>query len=119
MFSVAQSCRHDPLPRRTLDAYNVLVVDRPIVTPAYPKQVMAAIDWMPGRNGCVAVSAVKNLNFNERVKVSGQVKARNRRGRGSDRPVSYNVKSTFQWALLDNLNVFPDSKLFVLSKEVN
>ncbi|CAM9322205.1 unnamed protein product [Laminaria digitata] len=34
---------------------------------------MAAIDWLPKRNGCVAVSAVKNVNFDERVQLSGQV----------------------------------------------
>ncbi|CAM9349970.1 unnamed protein product [Ectocarpus sp. 12 AP-2014] len=28
---------------------------------------MSAIDWLPKRNGCVAVSAVKNVNFEERV----------------------------------------------------
>lgn len=36
-------------------------------------KVMAAIDWLPRRNGCVAVSAVKNVNFDERVQLSGQV----------------------------------------------
>lgn len=35
---------------------------------------MAAIDWLPKRNGCVAVSAVKNVNFDERVELSGQVR---------------------------------------------
>lgn len=37
-------------------------------------KVMAAIDWLPKRNGCVAVSAVKNVNFDERVELSGQVR---------------------------------------------
>lgn len=36
-------------------------------------KVMSAIDWLPKRNGCVAVSAVKNVNFDERVQLSGQV----------------------------------------------
>ncbi|CAM9222449.1 unnamed protein product [Ectocarpus fasciculatus] len=35
---------------------------------------MSAIDWLPKRNGCVAVSAVKNVNFEERVQLSGQAR---------------------------------------------
>lgn len=38
------------------------------------EKVMAAIDWLPKRNGCVAVSAVKNASFDERVRLSGQVR---------------------------------------------
>lgn len=40
---------------------------------------MSAIDWLPKRNGCVGVAAVKNVNFDERVQLSGQARTYNRR----------------------------------------
>lgn len=55
-----------------LAALNAFARPRRTVTQPTAK-VMAAIDWMPKRNGCVAVSAVKNVNFDERVLLSGQV----------------------------------------------
>ncbi|CAB1102561.1 unnamed protein product [Ectocarpus sp. CCAP 1310/34] len=48
-------------------------------------KVMSAIDWLPKRNGCVAVSAVKNVNFEERVQLSGQA-------RGAQNIASYELK---------------------------
>ena len=41
---------------------------------AHNLQVMSAIDWLPKRNGCVGVAAVKNVNFDERVQLSGQAR---------------------------------------------
>jgi hypothetical protein len=41
--------------------------------PTYSKsKVLAAIDWLPKIQGMVAVSAVKNISFDQRVSVSGQ-----------------------------------------------
>lgn len=41
--------------------------------PTYSKlKVLPAIDWMPKNQGIVAVSAVRNLTFDERIPISGQ-----------------------------------------------
>lgn len=41
--------------------------------PNYSKfKILSAIDWMPRANGMVAVSATRNLSFDQRVAVSGQ-----------------------------------------------
>lgn len=37
-------------------------------------QVMSAIDWLPKRNGCVGVAAVKNVDFDDRVQLSGKAR---------------------------------------------
>lgn len=53
---------------------------------------MAAIDWLPKRNGCVAVSAVKNVNFDERVQLSGQVKKITKNGESGQKSVFSNIR---------------------------
>eukprot|EP01041_Mallomonas_annulata_P005133 gene5133-10260_t len=41
--------------------------------PTYSKfKVLSAIDWMPKSQGFVAVSAVRNMSFDQRITVSGQ-----------------------------------------------
>lgn len=54
---------------------------------------MSAIDWLPKRNGCVGVAAVKNVNFDERVQLSGQASMLQQVGRMYDgRPTNAAVR---------------------------